>query len=100
MKIGKITLVLTCCGMAFQTSMAQELPKWANKARKAVFSVITYNKENQILNTGNGFYIDENGTAVSDYTLFKGAERAVVVTADGKELPVEYILGANGIYDG
>ena len=24
--------------------------------------------ENQILNTGNGFYIDENGTAVSDYT--------------------------------
>lgn len=72
MKIGKITLVLTCCGMAFQTGMAQELPKWANKARKAVFSVITYNKENQILNTGNGFYIDENGTAVSDYTLFKG----------------------------
>lgn len=51
MKIGKITLVLTCCGMAFQTGMAQELPKWANKARKAVFSVITYNKENQILNT-------------------------------------------------
>ncbi len=94
MKIGKITLVLTCCGMAFQTGMAQELPKWANKARKAV-----YNKENQILNTGNGFYIDENGTAVSDYTLFKGAERAVVVTADGKELPVEYILGANDMYD-
>ncbi len=99
MKIGKITLVLTCCGMAFQTGMAQELPKWANKARKAVFSVITYNKEDQILNTGNGFYIDENGTAVSDYTLFKGAERAVVVTADGKELPVEYILGANDMYD-
>lgn len=99
MKIGKITLVLTCCGMAFQAGMAQELPKWANKARKAVFSVITYNKENQILNTGNGFYIDENGTAVSDYTLFKGAERAVVVTADGKELPVEYILGANDMYD-
>ena len=34
MKIGKITLVLTCCGMAFQTGMAQELPKWASKARK------------------------------------------------------------------
>ncbi len=64
-----------------------------------MFSVITYNKGNQILNTGNGFYIDENGTAVSDYTLFKGAERAVVVTADGKELPVEYILGANDMYD-
>ena len=59
MKMEKLLVVLTCCGMAFQTGMAQELPKWANKARKAVFSVITYNKENQILNTGNGFYIDE-----------------------------------------
>ena len=99
MKIRKFTLILTCCGMAFQMGFAQELPKWANKARKAVFSVVTYDKNNQILNTGNGFYIDENGTGVSDYTLFKGAERAVVVTAEGKELPVEYILGANDMYD-
>ena len=99
MKIRKFTLILTCCGMAFQMGFAQELPKWANKARKAVFSVVTYDKNNQILNTGNGFYIDENGTGVSDYTLFKGAERAVVVTAEGKELQVEYILGANDMYD-
>ena len=99
MKMRKFTLILTCYGMAFQMGFAQELPKWANKARKAVFSVVTYDKDNQILNTGNGFFIDENGTAVSDYTLFKGAERAVVVTAEGKELPVEYILGANDMYD-
>ncbi|WP_308762240.1 tetratricopeptide repeat protein [uncultured Bacteroides sp.] len=99
MNIRKFTLILTCCGTAFQMGFAQELPKWANKARKAVFSVVTYDKDNQILNTGNGFYIDENGTGVSDYTLFKGAERAVVVTAEGKELPVEYILGANDMYD-
>lgn len=95
----KKTILLLACGMFFQCGWAQELPKWVNKARKAVFSVITYNKENKILNTGNGFYIDENGTAVSDYSLFKGAERAVVVTADGKELPVTFILGANDMYD-
>ena len=85
--------------MSFLTGFSQELPKWANKAKKAVFSVITYNKDNQILNTGNGFYIDEQGTAVSDYSLFKGADHAVIVTADGKELPVKYIMGANDIYD-
>lgn len=90
---------MLACSLFLQSGWAQEQPKWVNKARKAVFSVITYNKENKILNTGNGFYIDENGTAISDYTLFKGAERAVVVTADGKELPVVSILGANGIYD-
>ena len=85
--------------MPFITLAAQELPKWADKARKAVFSIITYTKDNQILNTGNGFYIDETGTAISDYTLFKGAERAVIVTANGKELPVKYIMGANDMYD-
>ena len=82
-----------------QSAWAQDLPKWAAKARKAVFSVITYDKDNKIMNTGNGFYIDETGTAVSDYTLFKGADHAVIVTVDGKELPVKYIMGANDIYD-
>lgn len=92
-----ILLLAFACG--FGSAWAQGLPKWAGKAKKAVFSVITYNKENKILNTGNGFYIDEKGTAVSDFTLFKGAHHAVVVTADGKELPVNAILGANDIYD-
>ena len=94
----KIILLLTC-GLAFCTGTAQTLPKWANQAKKAVFSVITCNKDNKILNTGNGFYIDEEGTAVSDYSLFKGADHAVIVTADGKELPVRYIMGANDLYD-
>ena len=44
-------------------------------------------------------YINENGTALSDYTLFEGAERAVIINADSKELPVLRILGANSMYD-
>ena len=95
----KRTLLLLACGFTLQIGMAQELPKWASKAKKSVFSVITYTADNKILNTGNGFYIDTNGIAVSDYTLFKGADHAVVVTADGKELPVISILGANDMYD-
>ena len=92
-------ILLLACACGFGSAWAQSLPKWAVKAKKAVFSVVTYDKENKILSTGNGFYIDEKGTAVSDFTLFKGAQRAVVVTADGKELPVNEILGANDMYD-
>lgn len=95
----KKIFLLLACGWMMQSAWAQDLPKWAAKARKAVFSVITYDKDNKIMNTGNGFYIDETGTAVSDYTLFKGADHAVIVTVDGKELPVKYIMGANDIYD-
>lgn len=92
-------VLLLACILGSGSIWAQSLPKWAEKAKKAVFSVITYGQDNKILNTGNGFYIDENGTAVSDYSLFKNAHHAVVVTADGKELPVTLILGANDIYD-
>lgn len=78
---------------------AAQTPKWAEKARKAVFSVITYDQEDKILRTGNGFFVSESGTGLSDYTLFKDAYRAVVIDADGRQLPVEAILGANSMYD-
>ena len=95
----KKTIAILFCVMPFSVLLAQELPKWADKAKKAVFSIVTYTKDNQILSTGNGFYIDETGTGVSDYSLFKGAERAVIITANGKELPIKYIMGANDMYD-
>lgn len=93
----KILFILVCC-IATPWTYAQA-PKWADKAKKAVFSIVTYDKDNKIKNTGNGFYINENGTALSDYTLFEGAERAVIINADSKELPVRRILGANSMYD-
>ena len=81
-----------------QGSMAQT-PKWVEKAKRAVFSVVTYDKNDKMLNTGNGFFVSEDGLALSDYTLFKGAERAVVITSEGKQMPVSLILGANDMYD-
>ena len=81
-----------------QWSMAQT-PKWLDKSRRAVFSIVTYDNDDKILNTGNGFFISEDGIALSDYSLFKGAQRAVVVDSDGKQLQVATIQGANTMYD-
>ena len=93
----KTIWIMTCCLVA-QLASAQA-PKWAEKAKKAVFSIVTYDKENKIKGTGNGFYIDAQGTALSDYTLFENAARAVVINADGKQQDVSRILGANSMYD-
>ena len=93
----KILILLTCCIIAPWASA--QTPKWLEKARKAVFSIVTYDKDNQIKGTGNGFYIDDQGTSLSDYTLFEGAERAIIINAEGKQLEVKSILGANSIYD-
>ena len=77
-----------------QGSMAQT-PKWVEKAKRAVFSIVTYDKNDKMLNTGNGFFVSEDGLALSDYTLFKGAERAVVITSEVKQMPISLILETN-----
>lgn len=94
----KILILPLLLFFLIQGSMAQT-PKWVEKAKCAVFSVVTYDKNDKMLNTGNGFFVSEDGLALSDYTLFKGAERAVVITSEGKQMPVSLILGANDMYD-
>ena len=93
----KIVGIIACC--FFVQIASAQAPKWVEKAKKAVFSVVTYDKENKIKGTGNGFYIDAQGIALSDYSLFEGAERAVIINADGKQLDVSRIMGANSMYD-
>ena len=90
-------LAMSLCLLA-QWTMAQA-PKWVEKAKHAVFSVVTYDKNDQILNTGNGFFVTEDGVALSDYTLFKGAQRAVIIDNEGRQMPVLNIMGADDMYD-
>ena len=94
----KKTLWIITCALLAQMASAQT-PKWAANAKKAIFSIVTYDKDNNIKATGNGFYIDNKGTALSDYSLFEGATRAVIIDANGKQQPVEMILGANSMYE-
>ena len=47
----KIFLLSALCLLEVQWSMAQA-PKWVDKAKRAVFSVITYGENDKILNTG------------------------------------------------
>ena len=74
-------------------------PDWAKKASKAVFTLKTFTADGTLISSTNGFFVGNNGEAVSCFTPFKGASRAIIIDASGKEIPVEYILGANEIYD-
>ena len=74
-------------------------PDWAKKASKAVFTLKTFTADGTLISSTNGFFVGNNGEAVSCFTPFKGASRAIIIDASGKEIPVEYILGANETYD-
>ena len=74
-------------------------PKWFKKAAKAQITIMTLDGQGQMLQSGSGFFIGEDGTALADFELFKRAQKAKVVCADGKEYEVDAILGASSLYD-
>ena len=95
MKKYYIVVYCLCC---ITVSAQGDIPKWVEKAKQAVFSIEIQDK-NGNTRQGNGFYIQASGEAVSDYSLFKGAVRAIVTNSDGRQMQVNHIIGADEMYD-
>jgi len=74
-------------------------PGWVKKATKSVFTVKTFSADGSLIGSSNGFFTGTDGEAISNFTPFKGASRAVIIDAAGKEVPVSTIMGANDMYD-
>ena len=86
------------CLLLAAASYAQT-PSWAKKASQAVFTLKTFDANGQLLASSNGFFVGENGEAVSSFAPFKGAKRGIVIDAQGKEWEIESIIGINDMYD-
>ncbi len=74
-------------------------PGWTKSATKSVFTLKTFAADGSMIASTNGFYTGTRGEAVSNFTPFKGAARAIIIDAQGKEYQVTGILGANDMYD-
>jgi tetratricopeptide (TPR) repeat protein len=83
--------------LAAAAVMAQPAP--VKNAAKAVFTLTTFKADGQLLASSHGVFVDANGTALSDWSSFEGAASAVVIDATGKRFDVDYMIGANEIYD-
>ena len=91
-----ITILFAACVCCMASAQPD---KWVKKASKAVFTLKTFNANDELIGSSNGFFITADGIAVSSYTPFRGASKAVVIDAMGKEYPVKSIIGANDTYD-
>ena len=93
----KIISIICIILLSATTALAQPAP--VQKAGKAVFTLTTFKADNTILASTHGFFTGTNGEAVSSWTPFIGASRAVVIDADGQQHNVEAIYGTNELYD-
>lgn len=74
-------------------------PSWVKNASKSVFTLKTFAADGSLIASSNGFFTGANGEAVSSFTPFKGAVRAVIIDASGKEMNVSGMIGVNDMYD-
>ena len=86
------------CMLLATVSYAQN-PAWTKKAAQTVFTLKTFSADGSLLASVNGFFIDEQGQAVSSFAPFKNAQRAVIIDAQGKEMEVDCLIGYNDMYD-
>ena len=103
MKIYKsiVLILLLLSPMLVIDTMGQESasPKWVSKVQKnSIVSVVTYDKEKNILHSGTAFFINESGVAIADLSVFRDAWSGVVIDMGGKKYDVKWILGADESY--
>ena len=98
-KRSKLIIVLTLIAFNISLISSYAQPSWVKKATKSVFTVKTFSDDGSLIGSTNGFFIGTNGEAISNFTPFKGASKAVVIDAAGKEMVIDCILGANDMYD-
>ena len=85
--------------LLLMTGIASAQQGWVKKTTKSVFTLKTFAADGSLIASSNGFFTGNNGEAVSNFTPFKGAARAVIIDSQGKEMQVVSILGANDMYD-
>ena len=93
----KKMMMIGCLLLSAVATFAQ--PGWTKNASRSVFTLKTFAADGSLIASSNGFFTGTNGEAVSNFTPFKGAARAVVLDAQGKEWQVTGILGVNDMYD-
>ena len=91
-----LLITLTICQTLTLTAQKKN-PKWVDNASKAIF-IVESKLKNGTTKTGNGFFIKDNGEAVSSYDLFRNTNEAVVIMSTGEKLQITQIFGADDLY--
>lgn len=75
------------------TALAQDgLPEIIKKIEPSIIVVLTYDQEGKLLGQGSGFFINNNGEAITSRHVLEGAIRAEVKTVDGMIYPIAKII--------
>jgi len=79
-------------------SITAQVQKWQKQAHQSQVTVFTWNAAGE-MQQAQGVWIDATGHAATQYDILKGAVRASITDAKGKEYKVVGIYGASSLYN-
>lgn len=98
----------TYCGsQTGQTTSSTQYPSTVNtaetiyaKCSPSVFYIEVYDEKGETLGSGSGFFIDADGTAVTNYHVIDGCQSAIATLSNsGEQCPVTGVYDYNPIED-
>lgn len=87
--------ILSACFLFVLTSCERNLQDIIEDTKQATLTVYTFDEYGSPLGSGSAFFIDKNGTAITNFHVLDGATKATVKTADGNEFEVDSVLVSN-----
>lgn len=94
--IKYLLLVVTLLISALDIQAQSEAVK---RSAKSLFTLTTFRQDGSILSSSHGVFVGQNGEAISTWTPFVGATKAIAVDINGQQFDVDAIYGANELYD-
>jgi len=88
-------IVLLCPFYGPSAKANVNLVELVKEIQPAVVTVITYDKDENLLGQGSGFFIDDKGHVITNYHILVGAYSAKVKACDGKAYPVKLVVAEN-----
>ena len=89
---------------ACRSAVAPEQEPWylhnvVAPVQKSVVTVAALNMQGEVLRIGSGFFIDRDGTLVTNDHVLEGAYQAEIKTADGDKYPIRSVVARNPLVD-
>jgi len=88
-------IILHILDFIFPDNLCYSQPKLSDlvqKSKPCIIIINTYDKNGKEIALGTGFFIDSNGTALSNYHVFEGAVTATITTFDGNKYSVSKVI--------
>ena len=94
-KILSISLTFVLVSIALVSFSQSKLSQLVIQSKPAIFSITCYDKSDIPFSYGTGFFIDSEGTGLTNYHVLEGASYAVIKTLDGNHYKIDQIISQN-----